>query len=50
MAGMGVALAVVFFILGVLGMFFFKRNREGPIPSVKFENQKEKEDITQDFS
>ena len=47
---MGVALAVVFFVLGVVGMFLFKRNRGGDVPTVKFQNEKDKEDITQDFS
>ena len=44
------ALAVVFFALGVVGMFFFKRSRTDNLPSVKFQNEKDKEDITQDFS
>ena len=44
MAGMGVALLVVFFILGILGMYLFYRKQGGAFLPKKFEN----EDITKD--
>jgi len=42
MAGMGVALLVVFFIIGVLGMYFYYRKQGGAFGPKKFDN----EDIT----
>lgn len=46
MAGMGVALLVVFFILGVLGTYLFYRHQGGAFLPKKFDNT----DITQDDS
>ena len=46
MAGMGVALLVVFFIIGVLGMYMYYRKQGGAFLPKKFENT----DITKDVS
>ena len=46
MAGMGVALLVVFFIIGVLGMYIFYRRQGGAFLPKKFDNT----DITKDTS
>ena len=39
MAGMGVALLVVFFILGIVGMYIFYRKRGGAFLPKKFVNE-----------
>jgi len=43
MAGMGVALLVVFFAVGVLGMYLYYRKQGGAFGPKRFDNQ----DITQ---
>ena len=46
MAGMGVALLVIFFILAVLGTYMFYRRQGGAFVAKRFDNT----DITQDDS
>ena len=46
MAGMGVALLVVFFVLAVVGMYFYYRRQGGAFLPKKFDNT----DITKDVS
>ena len=46
MAGMGVALLVVFFVIGVLGMYLYYRKQGGAFLPKKFDDA----DITKDIS